>query len=114
MPIDSHVHFWLYDPPEYGWIDDTMGPLRRDFLPPDVQREMEGAGLDACVAVQARQSLQETAWLLDLAEAHAFIAGVVGWVDLQSARAEAEIERVSARAGLVGLRHIVQAEPDDF
>ena len=111
--IDAHQHFWRYDPREYGWIDDSMAALRRDFLPADLQGEMSSAGVDACVAVQARQTLEETRWLLALADEHPFIAGVVGWVDLQAPDARAQIERYAAHPKLVGLRHIVQSEPDD-
>jgi L-fuconolactonase len=114
MRIDAHQHFWRYNAGEYGWIDETMTSLRRDFLPADVKREMDAAGFDACVAVQARQTAEETRWLLDLAETHPFIIGVVGWVDLQSAGVEAELERLGGHPKLVGIRHIVQSEPDDF
>ena len=111
--IDAHQHFWRYESGEYGWIDDSMAVLRRDFLPADLEPQMRAAGFDACVAVQTRQTLAETQWLLDLADRHPFIAGVVGWVDLQSPAAAAEIEVLSRRPRLVGLRHIVQSEPDD-
>ncbi|PYR75406.1 MAG: amidohydrolase [Acidobacteria bacterium] len=114
LRIDSHQHFWRYDAREYGWIDETMPPLRRDFLPGELKREMDAAGIDASVAVQARSTLEETRWLLALADAHPFIAGVVGWVDLQSPGVEAELERMAGHPRLVGVRHIVQAEPDDF
>lgn len=111
--IDAHQHFWRYDPAEYGWIDDSMAALRRDFLPADLEPQLRRAGLHGCVAVQARQTLEETRWLLDLADRHPFIVGVVGWVDLQSADAPAQIERLARRPRLVGLRHIVQSEADD-
>jgi L-fuconolactonase len=112
--IDTHQHFWKYDAAEYGWIDDSMADLRRDFLPPDAQREMAAAGVHASIAVQVRQTLEETRWLLELSDRHPFIAGVVGWVDLQSPGVEAEIERLSWQPRLLGLRHIVQSEPDGF
>jgi L-fuconolactonase len=113
MRIDAHQHFWRYHPAEYGWIDDSMSVLRRDFLPADAQRRMASVGVDACVAVQARQTLEETRWLLALADAHRFIAGVVGWVDLQSSDARAQLEAFGDHPKLVGIRHIVQSEPDD-
>jgi L-fucono-1,5-lactonase len=112
--IDTHQHFWRHDPAEYGWIDDSMARLRRDFLPPDAQREMAAAHVQASIAVQARQTLEETRWLLELADRHPFIAGVVGWVDLQSSGVDEELERVSRHPRLVGVRHIVQGEPDGF
>jgi L-fuconolactonase len=112
--IDAHQHFWHYNAAEYGWIDDSMAALRRDFLPPDAAREMAAIAVNACVAVQARQTLAETAWLLDLATRHPFIAGVVGWVDLQADDARAQLQRFAANPQLVGIRHIAQSEPDDF
>ena len=112
--IDAHQHFWHYDPVEYEWIDGTMAALQRDFLPADLEPELRGAGFDACVAVQARQTLEETRWLLELADGHDFVAGVVGWVDLQAPDVRAQLEPFLGRPKLVGLRHIVQAEPDDL
>jgi L-fucono-1,5-lactonase len=115
MRIDAHQHFWRYTAEEYGWIDESMAALRRDFLPPQSAREMSAIGVDACVAVQARQTLEETRSLLALADAHASIAGVVGWVDLQAGadRTRAQLTSFAAHPKFVGLRHIVQAEPDD-
>jgi L-fuconolactonase len=112
--IDTHQHFWTYNSAEYGWIDDSMAALRRDFLPPDAERNMTAACVDASVAVQARQTLEETRWLLELADRHRFIAGVVGWVDLQAPGLDADLERLTRHPRLVGLRHIVQGEPDGF
>jgi L-fuconolactonase len=112
LRIDSHVHFWRYNAAEYEWIDDSMAALRRDFLPSDAKREMDRAGIDACVAVQARQTLEETRWLLELAGSAPFIAAVVGWVDLQADDVAAQLEQFAAHPKLVGVRHIVQSEPD--
>ena len=113
MRIDGHMHFWKYTTEEYGWIDDSMKVLRRDFLPAEAKKEVEAAGFDAVVAVQARQTLEETRWLLELADENPFIAGVVGWVDLQSPECRAQLERFARHKKLVGIRHIVQAERDD-
>jgi len=115
MRIDAHQHFWRYDTGQYGWIDDSMAALRRDFLPPDSAREMEAVRFDACVAVQARQTLDETRWLLALAGAHPSIAGVVGWVDLQAGAdgVRGQLASFASHPKLVGIRHIVQAEPDE-
>ena len=112
--IDAHQHFWRYDAARYGWIDGTMTALRRDFLPDDLAPLMRADGVDATIAVQARQDDEETAWLLDLAARHPFIRGVVGWVDLQAADVEGRVERLAETPRLVGLRHVVQAEPDGF
>lgn len=113
MRIDAHQHFWRYSAGEYAWIDDSMTALRRDFLPPDARREMDRARIDVCVAVQARQSLDETRWLLALASAHPFIAGVVGWIDLQAEDVADQLTQLAAHPKLVGVRHMVQDEPDD-
>lgn len=113
MRIDAHQHFWAYDPREYDWIDETMEPLRRNFLPADLKPELEREGFEGCVAVQARQSREETRWLLELAKCNPFIVGVVGWADLRSPRLRSDLESLTGNSNLVGLRHIVQSEPDD-
>jgi L-fuconolactonase len=113
MHIDAHQHFWIYDPREYEWIDETMTPLRRDFVPADLRHELEGEGFHGSVAVQARQSLLETRWLLELAGQSSFILGVVGWVDLRSPQVRADLQALARNPKLVGIRHIVQGEPDD-
>jgi len=113
MRIDAHQHFWMYNGREYGWINDSMAALRRDFLPADLKPELERSGFQGCVAVQARQTLGETRWLLELAEQAPFILGVVGWVDLRSPRLRFELESLADNSKLVGVRHIVQSEPDE-
>ncbi len=113
MHIDAHQHFWIYDQREYDWIDETMVPLRRDFLPADLQIELEGEGFQGSVAVQARQSLEETRWLLELAAQSSFILGVVGWVDLRSPQVSSDLKALAKSPKLVGIRHVVQSEPDD-
>ena len=113
--VDSHQHFWRYDAREYDWIGDELAPIRRDFLPADLALEIAAAGVDAVVSVQARQSLAETRWLLELAETNAFVAGVVGWVPLVSASVADTIADLAANACLVGVRHVLQDEADpDF
>lgn len=111
--IDAHQHFWKYTPEEYGWIGPEMAALRRDFLPPDLERERRRVGVARSIAVQARCTTEETAWLLELAGANESIAGVVGWAPLTDARPEQYIERFAADRKLVGMRHVVQDEPDD-
>jgi L-fuconolactonase len=112
MYIDAHQHFWRYDQREYGWIDDSMAALRRDFLPANLKPELERSGFHGCVAVQARQTLEETRWLLELAERAPLVLGVVGWADLRSPRLRSELESLAGQSKLVGIRHIVQSEPD--
>jgi L-fuconolactonase len=112
MVVDAHHHFWRYSPAEYGWIDASMTALRRDFLPADLQREIVAAGVDAVVSVQARQSAEETRWLLDLATQNPFIAGVVGWVPLVSPTLPTDLAQFAAHPKLVAVRHVLQDEPD--
>jgi len=112
MHIDAHQHFWRYDPREYDWIDESMACLRRDFLPDGLKPELERAGFQGCVAVQARQTVEETRWLLELAAAAPFVLGAVGWVDLQSPEVHSQLETFAKNPKLVGIRHVVQGEPD--
>lgn len=112
MIVDAHHHFWRYSPAEYGWIDDGMAKIRHDFLPDDLQRAMAAAGVGAAVSVQARQSVEETRWLLDLAAANDFIAGVVGWAPLVSPSVASLLAEFAANPKLVAIRHVLQDEPD--
>ena len=114
MIIDSHQHFWKYDPVRDSWIDDSMKELRRDFLPKDLAPLLKNNGIDGCVAVQADQSEHETEFLLNLAQNNTFINGVVGWVDLRADNIEERLAYYSSNNLLKGIRHIVQAESDDF
>src|SRR5207245_3647572 len=113
MRIDAHQHFWVYDQREYAWIDDSMASLRRDFLPNDLKPELERNGFQGSVVVQARQTLEETRWLLELATDASFILGVIGWVDLRSPDVRSQLEAFSGNPKLVGIRHIAQSEPND-
>lgn len=113
MRIDAHQHFWTYQPRDYGWIDDSMQVLRRDFGPDDLRAELERAGFAGSIAVQACHSLDETRWLLRLAEGSPFILGVVGWVDLSSEDLRGQLSELSKHPKFLGVRHVVQSEPDD-
>jgi len=113
MKIDSHQHFWIYNPSEYGWISNDMEILQRNYLPDQLQTELFSIGFDGSIVVQARQSLEETKWILNLAEQNSFIKGVVGWVDLCSPGIEEELIQFSGHPKLVGLRHVIHDEPDD-
>ncbi|MGE5609211.1 MAG: amidohydrolase family protein [Bacillota bacterium] len=112
MRIDAHHHFWKYDPVQYAWINATMNSIRRDFLPDDLSREIAAVGITGVVSVQARQSLEETRWLLDLATRHDFIRGVVGWVPLVSPDLDHHLATFAANPKLKALRHVLQDEPD--
>ena len=114
MKIDAHHHFWKYDPVEYDWISEEMSAIRRDFLPPHLKEESALAGIDGVVSVQARQTLAETAALLEFARDHAFIWGVVGWVPLVAPDAAGHLEAFAAESKFRGVRHVLQGEPDDL
>jgi L-fuconolactonase len=113
MQIDSHQHFWRYDPVRDGWITEEMAVLKRDFMPDELIQRLREAGIDRAIAVQADQSEKETEFLLDLAENNSEIAGVVGWVNLRDPQVDERLEYFSRFPKLRGFRHIVQAEPDD-
>jgi L-fuconolactonase len=113
MRIDAHQHFWRYHPETHAWISDAMSQLKRDFLPEDLQPLLAAARFDGCVAVQAQQDVAETEWLLELADQHAFIRGVVGWVNLRAPNVDETLRRLAAHPRLRGVRHVVQDEPDD-
>src|SRR2546423_9747367 len=112
MIIDSHQHFWKYDQKQYPWIPKNSS-LQRDWLPADWQREASKLGVEASVAVQARQTLEESHWLLDLASRYSTIKGVVGWVDLLSPQLDEQLKGLCLNPKLVGVRHVAQDEPDD-
>jgi L-fuconolactonase len=111
--IDAHHHLWRYTPQDYGWIDDSMSAIRNDFLPANLRSELAAAGIAGSVAVQARQTLEETRWLLDLAEANDFIRGVVGWAPIAGENFPECMEEFDLRPKLKGLRHVIQAEKDE-
>jgi L-fuconolactonase len=110
---DAHQHFWKYTPAEYGWINDQMAALERDFLPWDLKPLLDENGMHGSIAVQARQSLEETRWLLELAKQNSFIQGVVGWVDLKSPLLRDQLVELAPHKKLVGVRHVLQDEVDD-
>ena len=113
MRIDSHQHFWRYNSRDYPWIDASRAPLMADYQPHDLLPLMQTTGIDGTVAVQARQNLRETEYLLALADEADFIRGVVGWVDMRAADVEAQLERFAPHPRMVGVRHIVHDEADD-
>lgn len=114
MIIDAHQHFWKYHPVKDAWIDASMEVIRKDFLPKDLWPILKNNGVDGCIAVQADQSETETEFLLDCAKQNAFIKGVVGWIDLLNKDVENRLAHYSKNKTFKGVRHIVQAEPEDF
>jgi L-fuconolactonase len=113
MRIDAHQHFWRYSPQQHVWMTEAMDVLRRDHLPMDLVPLLNAIGFEGTIAVQARQMLEETDWLLELAEENDFIKGVVGWVDLRRPQIREQLEGYAGHSKLVGVRHVVHDEPDD-
>ncbi len=111
LRIDSHQHFWKYTDAEFSWIPE--GPVRRDWSPPDLQPQLSARSLSGCVAVQARCTENENDYLLDLADKHPFILGVVGWLDLAGDNLAERLEAMSGRRRLVGFREILQGKPSE-
>lgn len=113
MRLDAHQHYWRYDALLYPWIDDRKVVLKRDYVPADLEPLLDATGFDGTIAVQACDSISDTEFLLQLADRHTSIKGVVGWVDLSSERVEEELRRFAPHPKLVGVRHILHDEPDD-
>ncbi len=113
MRLDSHQHFWEYDAAQYPWMTEKLDRLKRNYLPPHLEPLLEDAGLDGCIAVQARQTMVESRWLLQLADKYPIIKGVVGWVDLRRDDVEKDLAELAKHPRFVGVRHVAQDEPDD-
>ena len=114
MRIDSHQHFWKFNPVRHAWIDSSMQKIAKDFLPKDLKPLLETTRMDGCIAVQADQSETETEFLLELAEENSFIKGVVGWVDLSAEDLSKRLEVFSKNPLFKGVRHVLQAEKEGF
>jgi L-fuconolactonase len=113
MRIDAHQHFWRISRGDYGWLTPEDHPaICRDFGPDDLALFLIGAGIEKTVLVQAAPTEAETLYLLDLAELTPFVAGVVGWADLEARDAPAAIERLALRPKLIGLRPMLQDMED--
>ncbi len=114
MVIDSHVHFWKYNKADLPWIDRNMKILQKDYLPNELEQTFKRNNVDGCVAIQASTQEVETRFLAELAGTHPVIKGVVGWTDLRADDAEKKLTELKAYSSIIGIRHIVQSEPDDF
>ena len=114
MIIDSHQHFWNYNPERDTWIDESMQVLKKNFLPKNLKPILINNGIDGCISVQADQSYQETEFLLKCASNNKFIKGVVGWVDLCSPNLEKKLEKYTSDKIFKGVRHIVQSESPEY
>lgn len=115
MVIDAHQHFWQLDKPfNYEWLkSDVHAPICKSYLPADLLPHLQSCGIEKSVFVQTQHDIEENRWVLSLAEENEFIAGVVGWVDLASDDCEQQIEEFKSHPKFVGVRHVVQDEPDD-
>lgn len=114
MKIDSHHHLWVYRQEDHPWIGPTQAALKRDFLAQEFEEVLGSAGYSGSVAVQSRQSVEETRWLLRQAKTRPFLRGVVGWIDICSSRLEEELQEFLPEPKLVGFRHVIHGESDDF
>ncbi len=112
MIIDTHHHFWNYNPVDFDWINDEMKVIRKDFLPATLQKTISETEVEGVVTVQSRQKTEETEWLLQLASENSFMKGVVGWVPLASENIQRILEKYASNSLLKGVRHVVQGEPD--
>lgn len=112
MIIDSHHHFWEYNPVEYDWINEDMNIIRHNFLPEDLKDEIAATGINGVISVQARQKLAETNWLLELAEKNKFIKGVIGWLPIDDPQFKLYLDKYSENHKLSGIRYVIQDEPD--
>ncbi|MEJ7556736.1 MAG: amidohydrolase family protein [Pedobacter sp.] len=112
LKIDSHQHFWTYKEEMTDWITPEMAVLRRDFMPKDLAPLLKESKIDGCVVVQANQSREENVFQLNNAHNHDFVKGVVGWVDLQGAEINEQLQELSCHDKLKGFRHILQGEKD--
>lgn len=111
--IDSHHHLWKYTDEEYGWIQSGTS-IVRDFLTSDLEAATKAAGVEATVVVQARQTLEESDWLLSLTDQTDIVQGVVGWVPLIDADVARPLGRYAAHGKFKGVRHVLQGEADEY
>lgn len=112
LKLDSHQHFWKYDPEKYSWIEDFK--IQKDFFPQDLKPILLEHGFDGCVAVQAAQNEEETEFLLQIASQHEFIKAVVGWIDLSAENVAERLDFFSENPKLKGVRHTVWDEKGEF
>ncbi len=111
--VDSHQHFWQVARFDYPWMTPTVEVLCQDYLPSALQPILNRCGIEQTILVQASNSIAETHWLLSLAEHNSFIAGVVGWVDLQADDVAGQLDDLRAHPKFKGVRHLVESESAD-
>lgn len=114
MRIDAHQHFWELGRFDYSWLDaEDLAAIRRNFLPSDLEPLIRQVDIDRTIFVQTQHNVVETRWVLELADQHEFICGVVGWVDLASVDCEDQLLEFKDHPRFVGVRHVTHDEPDD-
>ena len=111
--VDAHQHFWEPGRFDYPWMTPKVQGLIRPFLPTDLKPILAQEGVDRTIVVQALSSLPEACWLLELASANKFIAGVVTWADLTSPNVAKDLDGLQAHPKFKGIRHQIENEPDD-
>ena len=115
LKIDSHQHFWKYDPVRDSWIDEQMSVIQKDFFPKNFEPVLKANSIDGCVVVQSDQSEAENHFQITNADNHDFVKGIVGWIGLSAANVEEKLEYFSQFKKLKGFRHVLQGEPQrDF
>jgi len=112
MRIDAHQHFWDIHRFQYPWMPPGESPLRRNYVPQDLEPILKRNRFEGSVVVQANTIIEETLWLLELASEHEFVRGIVGWVDLTDPRVGATLDEFQRHAKFKGVRHLVHDEPD--
>ena len=112
MRIDAHQHFWDIHRFQYPWMPPGESPLRRNYVPQDLEPILKRNRFEGSVVVQANTIIEETLWLLELALEHEFVRGIVGWVDLTDPRVGATLDEFQRHAKFKGVRHLVHDEPD--
>ncbi|AHM59458.1 amidohydrolase 2 [Flammeovirgaceae bacterium 311] len=112
--VDAHNHYWKFDPQEFSWMGQEHSPIKRDFLPADLGPELARYNITATIAVQARESMEENLFMLELAAQNPVVKGVVGWIDFNGDAFEEELQLLAKDQKLVGIRHFVQSQPEGF
>jgi L-fuconolactonase len=110
--VDAHLHLWDLQRSRYAWVTPALGPLHATFTPAQARRELEGSGVTAAVLVQAEDSERDTELMLEVAASEPWVAGVVGWIQLDDpARAEAQLDRWQGFPAIRGVRHLLHDDP---
>jgi L-fuconolactonase len=111
--IDTHQHFWNLQTGEYSWLKPEYGPLYRTYEPPELAPQLQAAGIDGTVVVQAANSYADTDAMLAQADSYPWIAAVIGWVPLlEPAEAASALDRYQKHPKFRGIRHLIHDEPD--